>query len=221
MDDGEIARYLRANADREEYLVRKYVKLTRYNSRALSVVLRGYMNRRASLKEGKSDVEDEARLARAAAASKVDARCLAALEDTVRLVRSHGSVLLLTFIPTLDLWNEAQPSEVKRALSVFEELARRYPRVVFLDYNRTYQSTHDMFIDPTHMNAKGQGVITAELVRDINALRATAPSESPPRGPLAATSSSRGGAAQHDSVHGVELYRTRGGAVVVPGRRLH
>ena len=87
-------------------------------------------------------------------------------ETIVELGKKNITVILL-YVPTIDMFNHAEPELFQESIAIFEELASRYQHVSFLDYNAMYSHDHSLFFDPIHMNPKGQLEVTKKLVKDL------------------------------------------------------
>ena len=188
IDDPGVRGYIRRNCKSQtEYLLRRWLCTPRYNELMLSLVARGYLKKWSNFKFGQVDVGKleqqikEGRYRRIA----FDEDNLRVFGDTARFVGSHNAQFLMTYIPTIDVMNYAEPEKFRQSIAHFEALAATNPAARFLDYNAELQSRHELFFDPIHMNPAGQKELTDRLARDLARILATnaipASSNPPPR----------------------------------------
>lgn len=171
LDNPVVDKYVREHAHASsEYLVRKLVRLSRFGDTRINAVVRGLTSNWSNYKYGTLDVE---RLRSTISRGLVrpiafDQENIAIFEKTIAFVRSRGATLVLLYIPTFRLYNDAEPGAYAQAIQMFENYARRHEGVVFLDYNREYADHVELFYDPVHLNLKGRQIVTETLIRDID-----------------------------------------------------
>ncbi|MFC1828169.1 hypothetical protein ACFL0O_00985 [Thermodesulfobacteriota bacterium] len=174
MDTPLVRDYVKANAASPgEYWLRRNLKLTRFNEVTIGLSIRGWLNKWTNLKYGQINIEKLQKELKQGAFRKIefDQSQIDLFEDTIRLVRSHDIQLVLVYIPTIDLYNNAEPEKYREAIKRFEAYAEKDNRITFLDYNPEFSHRHDLFYDPIHINPTGQKIITGRLSKDLQKLK--------------------------------------------------
>jgi hypothetical protein len=178
MDVPVVRRYIQAHAeDPLEYWPRRFLRTPRFDEVTIGFSIRGWLKKWTNLKFGRVDV--------AALKEKIwrgefrpiefDPAAVALWEETIRLVREHGVHLVLAYIPTIDVFNAAEPEKYDRAIALLESYAAGDEGITFLNYNPEFAHRHELFHDPIHMNPQGQEQITRRLARDLKTLMAKRP----------------------------------------------
>jgi hypothetical protein len=167
--DPEIRAYIKEHcASQTEYLLRRLLWLPRYDELTITLAARGYFKKWTNLKLGTINAERLNEQVREGRFRKIafDEASIGQFGKMVECARGGGRTLLLTYIPTVDIMNRAEPEKFERAMGLFRGFATR-SGVVFLDYNRDYERCHEFFFDPIHLNPAGQKVVTARLAEDL------------------------------------------------------
>jgi hypothetical protein len=170
IDDPEMRRYLKQNcASRTEYVLRRLLCTTRYNELTISLAMRGYLKKWTNFKFGKYNIEAIRQQIREGRFRRIafDKDSINLFEKTTSFVSSHGCTMFLAYIPTIDVFNGAEPEKFQHSVEMLDHYAATSPTIVFLDYNREYQSRHDLFFDSIHLNRDGQKEVTARLAQDL------------------------------------------------------
>jgi len=170
IDDPEMRAYIKRNcASRNEYILRRLLCVTRYDELTLSLSIRGYLRKWTSYKFGKVDVAalgqqiQEGRFRRI----EFDRDNINQFENTLSFVRDNHCTLFEAYIPTMDVFNRAEPDKFQRSMEMLSKYAATNSRVVFLNYNEVFQSRHELFRDPIHLNRDGQREVSAKLAEDL------------------------------------------------------
>ena len=71
------------------------------------------------------------------------------------------------YLPNIDILNNAEPEKSAEALNYIKTTISRYPNVTFIDANSPFESRYELFIDPLHLNPKGQQEVTKFLADKI------------------------------------------------------
>ena len=170
LDNPDIARYLKDSVGSwEEYGVRRLLTLLRYNSVTLNLALRGTLGRYDNFKTGRVDI---AALRNDLAAGRrppitMQRPMVDAFAETVRLLRTQGVQLVLCYIPTLDLVNDADRIRHEQVLEIFKDYQAHDSGITFLDYNPAFASRYELFYDPIHLNREGQKKVTEQALTDL------------------------------------------------------
>lgn len=172
MDSPSVDSYVRQSASFMDYHIRHILTLRRFDLETCNASLRGWLRVYANLKRGTVDV---GRLRKEIAAGRIrhisfDEESTKCFEETLRFVLGRGIHVVLLYIPTIDLYNEAEPEKHRQAIQLLREYSRKYERVTFLDYASVFGQRHELFYDSIHMNPQGQSVVTQKLVQDLKPL---------------------------------------------------
>ena len=170
LDIPAIAEYIQSNAgSRKEVMARRLITTLRYNSLIINLAIRGLFGRDDNLKGG---VVDPVALSKEIQSGgrpsvQIEQEAVRCLEETIRVVCSHGARLVLCYIPTVDLINNMDPFKHQQVLNLFEKYSRQTEGVEFIDYNPRYSQRHELFADPVHLNGAGRKLVTADLAHDL------------------------------------------------------
>ena len=173
LDNPVVDEYIRHNArSRSEYWIRKLVHLSRFDDTRINAVLRGLTSNWSNYKYGMLDVEAlQKKIAKGSARPVTfDRANIDVFEKTVAFVRRHGAMLVLLYIPTFRVYNEAEPERHAATIRMFDDYAKQNEGVIFLNYNAEYADRAELFYDPIHLNYKGRQAVTQTLVRDLRGL---------------------------------------------------
>jgi hypothetical protein len=152
-----------------EYWLRRYLKLPRFSEVTLSLSIRGWLRKWTNLKYTQIDIEKTKKQLNQGNFRKIsfDPSSSKLFKKTIRLVRSHNIHLVLVYIPTIDLLNEAEHEKYKEAIRIFEEYASKDNGITFLNYNPEIAHRHELFYDPIHLNANGREIFTKYLADNL------------------------------------------------------
>jgi hypothetical protein len=169
MDSPSVDAYVRQQAPLFDYYARHALKLRRFSLESCNDAVRGWLGMWSNLKHGTVDVE---RLKEEIASGQVrhisfDEECIKCFDETLRYVVEKGIHVVLLYIPTIDLYNEAEPEKHQHTIDLFREFSAKYDRVTFLDYRPAFARRHELFYDPIHLNPQGQRLVTERLAGDL------------------------------------------------------
>lgn len=173
MDSPVILDYVRKSfAGSMEFWVRRFVHCSRYGDLLISLSVRGYLGNWTNLKRGQLDILSLRKEVGKGRFRRIEFNqaVVSEFDTTLKFLRSRGIKVVLAYIPTMDIFNQAEPVLHNEALDRFRRYAAADPGIVFLDYNRDYEGRHDYFFDAIHMNANGQRVVTFRLGKDLKPL---------------------------------------------------
>lgn len=158
-----------------EYWLRRYLKLPRFSEVTLSLSIRGWLRKWTNLKYTQIDIERTKKQLNQGNFRKIsfDPGPSKLFKQTIRLVRSHNIHLVLAYIPTIDLLNEAEPAKYQEAIRIFEEYASKDSGITFLNYNPEFSHRHELFYDPIHLNENGQKLFTKYLAENLKRIDGT------------------------------------------------
>lgn len=169
MDTISARDYVRRAAPFSTYWMRRLVRLSRFDLNSCNASLRGWLRIDSNFKRGTVDL---ARLRKDIDRGEIrpisfDQECIDCVEQTLDFIASKGIHCVLAYIPTVDVFNQAEPEKYNRAIAMLKSYADRYDTVTFLDYNVLFAHRHELFFDPIHLNAEGRAVVTEQLAQDL------------------------------------------------------
>jgi len=170
MDIPVIREYLRENAvSAEEYWLRRYFKSPRFDEVTMGLSIRGWTKKWSNLKYGQVNIKRLKKELQQGNYRKIsfDTKSISLFEETIRFVRSHDIHLILVYIPTIDLLNNAEPEKVDQSINFFKSFAAQDDGITFIDYNPKLSHRHEVFYDPIHLNPEGQNLLTNYLGSDL------------------------------------------------------
>jgi hypothetical protein len=173
MDNRMISQYLQQEASWEEYFTCKFIRTARFRDQTLNISLRGIFNKNETKKTTVVQAERfQTYLAKEQKRKvRINTESVECFYDTLEYLSSLNKKVLLVNIPVIDLLNEIDRPNQKKALEIFEHAARVNGNVYLFDYNKEYESNHNLFFDFRHMNEKGKQIVTKRLVEDIERVR--------------------------------------------------
>ena len=172
MDSSSIDAYVHEYASFYDYGIRHLLKLRRFDLETCNLSLRGWLRKYDNLKSGSVDME---RLKKEFDNGQIrhisfDEENILCFEQTLRFALEKGIYVVLLNIPTVDLYNQAEPEKYMHAIELLKGYASENDQVTFLDYTPFFCQQHELFYDPIHLNPKGQKVVTEKLVQDLKSL---------------------------------------------------
>jgi len=171
MDDSTISTYLQKEVPSlGEYYLHKLLHTSRYSDITLGLAIRGHRNDWGNYKHGQVNIK---RLKYELIEGKHQkvmfyTEQLKIFKRTLSFLREQGIEVILAYIPTIDIYNADEPEKHKHAIDIFKSVAAKNVGIHYVDYNPGYSNRHELFHDHVHLNAKGQELITNELINDIN-----------------------------------------------------
>jgi hypothetical protein len=164
-----IDEYVRVCSTTEEYLLKKFVLLSRYDDSRLGAVIRGYRHdwKNRSVKQLNIELLKRELAKGDFWHTELNQDLQAVFEETLAFLEAQGIHLFLVHLPNVDLLNNAEPDKFAEVQNYIRNMASRHPNVTFIDANTDFQSQHDLFVDPLHLNPKGQLEVTKFLADKI------------------------------------------------------
>lgn len=173
MDNRVMDEYIKCSAENtKDYLIHKYIRLSRYSDALINASIRGYRNDYSNYKIGDIDAEalkEKMNSGKLKSARKLvdDKELMSVFDETVRFVTERGIRLVLVNVPIIDFLKEYDADGSQRVISVFEAYAATNPLVEYWDFNGQYESDYSIFYDPIHLNVKGREIMSKEIARKI------------------------------------------------------
>jgi len=169
LDDPAVRDYVRQYAPLPAYYTRRLISLARFNLDACNAAIKGWLGVDGNFKRGTVNLSrlrhDIAR--RDIRPITFDRECVDCVERTLDFIAERGIRCVLLYIPTIDVFNQAEPQAYDKAVAMLRSYADQYETVAFLDYNRLFAHRHELFYDPIHLNPEGRAAVTARLARDL------------------------------------------------------
>ena len=172
MDSPSVDAYVRQHACYSEYWLRRVLQLPRFDLETCNASLRGWLGVSTNLKRGKVDSDRLKKEIATGAIRRIsfDEESLASFEETLRFVSGKGIYIVLLYIPTIDLYNEAEPEQFERAVQLLQYYSTIYDGIAFLNYNPVFSHRHELFYDCMHLNPQGQKLVTEKLAHDLKSI---------------------------------------------------
>jgi len=169
VDNPLMSSYLRQYASWQEYYSSKIFKSARFRDQTLNIALRGLFHRAENRKNGRLKVEDfhnylQQQRKRKIRINDEDLKCF---RETLQFLSSRGIRVILIDVPVVDLMNEIDQTNQRKAIDIFATAAETDPNVCFLDYGKDYEHNYALFFDLRHLNEEGKQAITKRLVADL------------------------------------------------------
>ena len=165
-----VAKYVKDNATRMEFLMKKTIPLSRYEDSRIGAVIRGYRHdwKNRSIKQLNID-HFKRQLAKGNFWKiKVNPDKQAIFEETLDFLETQNIRLFLLILPNIDLLNNAEPEKNAKVLHYIENVISRHSNVTLINTNTDFQSRYELFVDPIHLNPQGQQAITNSLASKIS-----------------------------------------------------
>jgi hypothetical protein len=168
-DDAVMSPYLKKEATWQEYYTGKFIKTARFRDQTLNIALRGLLNRRENKKKSTVRLEQYRGYLEQEWQRKIrmDDKAVARFKETLDLLSHKGLTVVLVYLPVIDVLNQSEREKHDQVIRAIEEMATSREQVLFLNYNVDYESRHDLFFDPRHLNEKGNQAVTSRLIDDI------------------------------------------------------
>jgi len=172
LDDGVMSQYLRQQTSWQEYCTSRIIKSARFRDQTLNIALRGLFGRTETIKTSQLQPEryhgyiEKERKRKV----RIHKQTVDFFHDTLKYVSSRGVNVILLFVPVVDLLNEIDTTNQRKALQIFYQAAETNPNVYFLNYRDDFQHDYSLFFDPRHLNDKGKQAITKRLIDDLQTI---------------------------------------------------
>ncbi len=165
-----VAKYVRSNATAKDYYLKMLVPLARYDDTRIGAVIRGYRHDWKNRSVKQLNIEHLKRQITKGSFWKVQLKpdTQAVFEETLDFLKAQDIRLILLYLPNVDILNNAEPEKSAEALDYIKETVSHYSNVTFIDANSPFESRHELFIDPLHLNPKGQLEVTTFLANKID-----------------------------------------------------
>ncbi len=169
MGDKTVNDYVKQQTTFSNYWIHKLLKTSRFNEGLISSSFRGYLNNWTNLKIGEVDTE---RLKKQIAAGDYrrinnSTTNINILRETIKELSDRNIKVILLYVPTIDLYNQAEPQKFNETLNILQQIDDDFESVSLLNYLEPWAHDYTLFFDPIHMNPKGQKLVTEKLIKDL------------------------------------------------------
>ena len=170
MGDKNVRKFIKESANFSEYWTKAIIKSTRYNEGLVSSSVRGHLSNWNNLKNGNIDVGRLRKNVKNGNFRKIDnnPENIKTFKKSIDYLLSNDIKVILVYVPTIDLYNNAEPKKFDETLNIIESFIG--DDVYFFNYLEPWESHYDLFFDKIHLNKKGQHIISKELVKDLKLL---------------------------------------------------
>lgn len=164
-EDGNVDNYLTKHAKPLAYWQHKIVRLSRYSDDLINSSIRGWMRDDKNYKTNQINMDEfEKQRDKWKSDISFNHELTQKLNELIEMLTKRGVKVYLVNTPTLDAINHAQPENFKRIMQYYQNLADHNKMVYFIDFTK-YESNHELFFDPLHLNVNGQTFVTDSLVQ--------------------------------------------------------
>ena len=157
-----VANYVRSNATSRDYYLKMLVPLSRYDDSRIGAVVRGYRHDWKNRSVKQLNIEQFKRqLAKGNYwKAQLNSERQAVFEETLDFLEAQNIRLILLILPNIDLLNNAETEKSTEVMKYIREIISHHPNVTLIDVNSNFESRHELFIDPLHLNPQGQQEVT-------------------------------------------------------------
>lgn len=172
MDNPVVEDYVQSAASLTDYLQHKLIRSSRFNSLLINAAFRGYLGNWSNLKYGFVDIEMVKNEIDQGNFRKIESQeeNKKIFERTLDFLNEHNIKVILVYVPTLDVYNEAEPMKFHTEIEYFQQLSDNKINIDYLDYLEAFSEQHSLFYDKIHLNPKGQENLTKQFIVDYKTL---------------------------------------------------
>lgn len=164
-EDKNVDEYLLKHTQPLEYWQHKIVRLSRYSDDLINSSIRGWMRDDKNYKTNQIDMDEfERQLTKWKNNISFNKDLMHQLNDLITMLTERNINVVLVNTPTLDKLNHTQHENYKKIMNYYRGLANKNNKVDFIDFTK-YESKHEIFFDPLHLNVKGQTLVTDSLIQ--------------------------------------------------------
>lgn len=158
-----------ANPKWQELILRNTLATSRYNEMLISQSIRGHLSKWTNFKNGTVDLHKLEKEIENNKYGNIEFNedSIKLFQETIKFVLSKNTKIVLAYIPTIDILNSLDRQKYEKMISFYKDLDDRYDNLTFINFNEKYESKHELFFDPVHLNPQGQRIITEDLIKFI------------------------------------------------------
>jgi len=166
MNDPDMYKYIAENeADKSSLIARRFIKTLRYNN---SWVLIRSLKGIAGVRDDRAPditIDNPANKPLHTPPVSFDIQSEQLFDENITFLEKQKSFLVLAYYPKL-FSNPVDAANHQKVLQRIQAIVRNRPNV-FLDYNYDYGNNYVLFADTTHLNRKGQEVLSLRIAEDL------------------------------------------------------
>lgn len=169
MAQPNVDRYIYQQASFIDYWQHKLIKTSRFNEGLISSSFRGFLGNWSNLKLGTVDTKKLKKEIVSGSFRKISStnENHVIFERTLKKLQQHNIKTILLYVPTIDLYNNAEPEKFRQETDYFKKIDSTFSEVTYFELLQPYARDYSLFFDPIHLNPKGQEIITKELIKYI------------------------------------------------------
>ncbi len=172
MGQPQVDDFVQAETSTVEFWQKKLLKTSRFDEMLISGALRGYLKNWDNLKHGTVDTlalkqniqNGQYRTINSTLKNK------AIFENTLKLLTDQNIQVFLVYVPTISYYNQAEPEQFEAMLQYFKWLAASNQQLHYLEFLYGWDTQHQYFFDPIHLNPTGQAAFSQALAQQLKPL---------------------------------------------------
>jgi hypothetical protein len=170
IDNCGVAEYVKQNTNSlEEYYLKKYIKLSRYNNQDKSLSLGYFLNKEEAHADGIVNLKNRNDVSRNLSdyTTSIDDEGITVFEGTLNYLSQKKIPVVLLYFSTTDVLNDLNGSRYRESISLLRAFAEKYKGTVQIcEFTAEWSTRYDLYSDYSHLNRKGQ-VLASQLVSDF------------------------------------------------------
>lgn len=167
IDDSSMDELIQSKTSFKEYLVRKTIRTSRYNSDLITLSTKGYLGDYRNQKNQVLDAEALSGLKKKENTTPVelDVDKIKLFESSMALLNQHSKKIILVNMPIFSTKMKTFKTEdYQKYLEYLNDFRQKNKNVYMLDLNKQdFTEDSNLFADPLHMNVTGQSKTTKAL----------------------------------------------------------
>ncbi|MGV9003533.1 hypothetical protein [Flavobacterium sp.] len=172
MDDEVMNEYVKERTNYREYLIRKFIRTSRYNLDMFSISIKGYLGTYENQKNQNiaPTIIEELKKNPNSVPVEFDKSKFELFKKTLAFTKMNSKKIVLVNMPIFIYKKETfKSNEYDYYISMLKETLKTEKEVYFLDLNDKNMTTNpNYFSDPLHLNYRGQIEVTKSLLKFIN-----------------------------------------------------
>lgn len=171
MDDNSMCQFVQSKASYKEFLMRKFVRTSRFDVNMIVLSLKGYFGIYENIKTQTLDPKALAGLKNQFNSVPVEFANdkIAVFKSTIKLVQKNSKSIILVNMPMYDIKLKTfKKVDYQVFISIIKEFSKNN-NILFLDLNqKEINANSSFFSDPLHLNVQGQDKVSKSLNEFIN-----------------------------------------------------
>ncbi|MCU4173886.1 hypothetical protein [Carboxylicivirga sp. N1Y90] len=172
MDDESINVYIKEFATTREYYIRKIVRTSRFDSRLIVNIIKGYLGKFQNVKTSQlhSRIDEELKASEGAVNIYMKESNIAIFKEAIDLIISKNSKVILVNMPVYNAkLRTFNVNDYKEFNDFLETYSLSNSQISYLNMNvDSIISERKYFSDPLHINNYGQKVLNSIVSEELN-----------------------------------------------------